>query len=515
MNAILKKRVPASKRDTNLGHSPRTRWRDSLAQGVMMWLKNVFNYFGGRASTLPQRGQFVKNTQSILAIGCMTMVLSNIVFGYEEYALNVPNPDATDLGVLYITNTSSDTTISPIYGSLYVKGTALFENEDLLDGGSLGPLETKRFTSADLSNIAGTWGGRAILKLACSASNCSPDVLKVMMTGRQIGGGPLVDLTPKVPEIREGEQGIFTILGIPPEEGEDAFSIRINNVSAGTITVKVDMYDGYGAVIGTRDYSIEPKDFVRLTHTDSENQWAKDLPGDWNDVNAWLQVVTDTPAGVTRVQYFMRDKTTGTLSNLSVGGQQDDIDASNPNNPDNPMDWVGQAHNQGVQFVLETVDIASVDSTVIRKSVAEYFQVDVESIPKYQDISSDELIKNLLGKSIISNTGAEFLRKLFGIIDTHGSKSLSGFLQEVKTLEALASRTIKGRELGMFYASASVARYSGKLWAESKVNVGEIVKADVGGFVSGYMEGGIWTGVKKGIAASVKELVQQLFKKLL
>jgi hypothetical protein len=246
-----------------------------------------------------------------------------------KYVLNVPHSNAADLGKLYITNTSSETTISPIYASMYVKGTPLIENEDLLEGDSLGPLETKLFTSADLEGFegfAGIWTGRALMKFGCSASDsgCSPDALKFMMTGRRkIGGGPLVDLTSEVPEIRDGEKGIFTLLGIPPEGSEDIPNIRINNIGAGSITVEVKIYDGYGAAIGAKEYSIGPKNYIRLTHTGGlQTQWIKDLLGEWDDVKAWMRIETDAPAGVTRVQYFMRDKTTGIISNLSVGGQQ-------------------------------------------------------------------------------------------------------------------------------------------------------------------------------------------------
>lgn len=238
---------------------------------------------------------------------------------YWKYALNVPNPDAKDLGVLYITN-SSEKTISPIYASMYVKGTPLFENKVLLD--SLGPLDTQRFTSADLKKIAGeSWSGRGLMKLGCSVSDsgCTPGVLKMMMTGRNKDGGPLVGLTPEAQEIRDGKNGIFTLLGIPPAGGDDIANIRINNISAGQITVDVKMYDGgtpTGTLIGTEQISIEPNSFVRLT--------VQDLPGNgsWNDEDAWLQIVTPAPAGVTRVQYLMRDKDTDIISNLSVGGGQ-------------------------------------------------------------------------------------------------------------------------------------------------------------------------------------------------
>ena len=192
----------------------------------------------------------------------------------------------------------------------------------------------------------------------------------------------------------------------------------------------------------------------------------------------------------------------------------DVVDASNP---DNPIDWVGQAHNQGVKFVLEQIQnlpSGEVDAVVIKKLVAEYFQLDAESIPEYRDISVDELIKNSLGKSIISDSGAKFLRKLFEIVDADDFQTLSQFLQEVKTLEADASRTLEEKELGIFYASASIARHSGKLWADSKqVKVDEVILADAMGFISGYEEGGIWIGVINAVAESAKELVRQLLKR--
>jgi hypothetical protein len=42
MSAILKKRVPATRRNTNLGLSSRTRWRERFARGLLMRPKNFF-----------------------------------------------------------------------------------------------------------------------------------------------------------------------------------------------------------------------------------------------------------------------------------------------------------------------------------------------------------------------------------------------------------------------------------------------------------------------------------------
>ncbi|MCK5521903.1 MAG: hypothetical protein KAI83_02100 [Thiomargarita sp.] len=282
--------------------------------------KELRKELGKEAKFIKDEAEFVKDYA--IAYDRMSKATKGKTSKLEPYwkiLLNVPNPTATDLGILYITNTSLDATISHIYGTMYSKGTLLVENKDLLKvGDSLKPLETMRFTSADLSNVVGqTWGGRALMKIGCSASDtgCSPDVLNVMMTGRKIGGGPLIDLTPEVPEKREDEKGIFTLLGIPPNGGEDVLNIRINNISTSSITVEIIMYNGYGKKnIGTKQISIEQNNFVRLTSTD--------LPGSWANESAWLQIVTNAPSGVTKVQYFMRDKTTGILSNLSVGGQQ-------------------------------------------------------------------------------------------------------------------------------------------------------------------------------------------------
>ncbi|MCK5522802.1 MAG: choice-of-anchor D domain-containing protein, partial [Thiomargarita sp.] len=42
MSTILKKRVPAIRRDTNLGFTPRKRWRERFARDILMRVKNVF-----------------------------------------------------------------------------------------------------------------------------------------------------------------------------------------------------------------------------------------------------------------------------------------------------------------------------------------------------------------------------------------------------------------------------------------------------------------------------------------
>ncbi len=200
----------------------------------------------------------------------------------------------------------------------------------------LAPTETIRLDSVALENIATTpWVGRAWMKIECN--NCPPDAIKVQMTGKRFSGDPLVDLTPEVPEIREvnpisgSEQGTFTLLGFPPTNSDEDANIRIINTDdSSQYSVEVTLYDGYSTTLCSNIHlaAIGPNNLVRKTNTDVETACSSPPPPPppplWTDKKAWLQIITDAPAGAIRVQYLVRDNANGTgvLSNLSVGGQQ-------------------------------------------------------------------------------------------------------------------------------------------------------------------------------------------------
>ncbi len=260
------------------------------------------------------------------------------------FVLNVPNSHPwTDDGVLHITNTGvSIIPLGALTGSMWLKntpsnasGTVVFTDEYLLNNDLLAT-ETIRLTPIDLENIAtaagysGTfpWGGRAWMEIKCN--NCPPDAIKVQMTGkRPVPGDPLVDLTPEVPEIREvdtgtgDELGTFTLLGIPPASSTETGIIRIYNTDNVSHDVWGTLYKGDGTALCSNVSlaTIGPKNVVMLRNADVKTACGSS----WTDKNAWLQIITKTPAGIIRVQYLVRDNPTtgpGVLSNISVGGQQ-------------------------------------------------------------------------------------------------------------------------------------------------------------------------------------------------
>ncbi len=245
------------------------------------------------------------------------------------FVLNVPNANATEIGVLNITNTGTATIpLGDLTGSMYdVAGTPVFTGADLLSA-DLAPTETIRLSSADLEAIAGSWAGRAWMEIECN--NCPPDAIKVQMTGKRSPGDPLVDLTPEVPEIREvgfepdDDEGTFTLLGFPPTSSTQEANVRVYNTDgSSSYDVWGTLYNGFGAVLCSDVplATIGPKNLVRVTNADVEIAC-----GSWTDKNAWLQITTKAPAGIIRVQYLVRDNVngpgTGVLSNISVGGQQ-------------------------------------------------------------------------------------------------------------------------------------------------------------------------------------------------
>jgi hypothetical protein len=253
------------------------------------------------------------------------------------FVLNVPNANATETGILHITNTGPVTIpVGALTASMYAKdptpsssGTPVFTSAVL--SADLAPTETIRLSSADLEAIGGEWGGRAWMEIECN--NCPPDAIKVQMTGKRSPGDPLVDLTPEVPEIREvdfdeldpdDDEGTFTLLGFPPTSSTQEANVRVYNTDgSSSYDVWGTLYNGFGAVLCSDVplATIGPKNLVRVTNADVEIAC-----GSWTDKNAWLQITTKAPAGIIRVQYLVRDNVngpgTGVLSNISVGGQQ-------------------------------------------------------------------------------------------------------------------------------------------------------------------------------------------------
>lgn len=169
------------------------------------------------------------------------------------------------------------------------------------------------------------------------------------------------------------------------------------------------------------------------------------------------------------------------------------IDTSNS---DNPMDWVGKAHNAGVRYIwnklkTETTKKSSKEDVLnkIHQLANEYFNVDLKDI-KY-DITYEEALKEAFAKEIVSNYGNKILLDFFNMMSKNQDASLLELHAAIKKFEASVLKmrnnsiptkenvsltdsnsiptkedvSLTDRDFRLIYSVSSVARYSAKLWA--------------------------------------------------
>jgi hypothetical protein len=154
------------------------------------------------------------------------------------------------------------------------------------------------------------------------------------------------------------------------------------------------------------------------------------------------------------------------------------IDTSNS---DNPMDWVGKAHNAGVRYIwnklkTETTKESSKEDIFnkIDELANEYFNTDVKDI-KY-DITYEEAVKEALTKNMISKNGSKILLEFFDLMSKNQNASLLELHAVIKEFEASVLKmenpistkeniSLTDKDFRVIYSVSSVARYSAKLWA--------------------------------------------------
>ncbi len=179
------------------------------------------------------------------------------------------------------------------------------------------------------------------------------------------------------------------------------------------------------------------------------------------------------------------------------------------------VNWIGKAHNVGVEYVfthLSADDLVNPDQLeqVVAKLAEEYIKL--SGVP---DVVPAEITKE----------GRVLLDRLFTLIDEE--PPLAEFQRQLAELEAETYESVNAEEATAIAGAISVARYSGELWtpitegglsgwrylpgqegndeqAEEKIDWGDVVKADVKGFLSSFFS------IKKAIIASVIELIMQI-----
>lgn len=138
----------------------------------------------------------------------------------------------------------------------------------------------------------------------------------------------------------------------------------------------------------------------------------------------------------------------------------------------NPMEWVGEAHNAGVRWVIKnhTWDPKEAHEqalTKIEKLTGQYFGAvgfvsrDRRLLERHPDTKS--MIEVLEKKGTLTTKGAQTVSKLFVTIQK--KIPLRTLLAEIEQEEHAAVGNLAGHDLIFFQVLATIARHSAKLWA--------------------------------------------------
>jgi hypothetical protein len=137
-------------------------------------------------------------------------------------------------------------------------------------------------------------------------------------------------------------------------------------------------------------------------------------------------------------------------------------------NPNNPLDWIGEIHNQGVHYALSRIQEMPADkvnetllNNLVKGSVNDSSDMKISASP----IQKDELVKTLLESKQISGDGAKIVTELLNLIES--SRDISKLQRAITKLESKASTLLSEKELSMFYGASSIARHSAALWSSN------------------------------------------------
>lgn len=192
------------------------------------------------------------------------------------------------------------------------------------------------------------------------------------------------------------------------------------------------------------------------------------------------------------------------------------------------MEWMGEAHNDGVRYVLGKLKIdrkKKVDQATIKKLATEYFGAVGITCKRaafrfQRHPDTGEIVKLMQKKGIVTNEGAKVISALLTTIQK--KLPLSKLLVEIERQEHTAASKLHDRELLFFQGIAAVARHSAKLWASvseggedfghvgthgmamKPINWGEVCYADVAGFLLG--------GPIGAVGFSVLDIIVQLLE---
>lgn len=177
-----------------------------------------------------------------------------------------------------------------------------------------------------------------------------------------------------------------------------------------------------------------------------------------------------------------------------------------PSNPSNEVDFVGQLHNQALDFIISNKNSLGATPNLWRLNMQRLTAEFVCANQVQIDLMTSMMVPGTLPDDC-SMTSAEvgILDQLYSLQDAATSMGITNFINAVKQLEAVAlAQPMSSREKVNLMGAFSVARYSGAYWyAESQkaasawgsppfnppapfaTDWGGVGKADLGGAIGG------------------------------
>lgn len=172
---------------------------------------------------------------------------------------------------------------------------------------------------------------------------------------------------------------------------------------------------------------------------------------------------------------------TGVRVTTASGSNQRYTDPGNIANPDNPMDYVGRIHNEGLDYVLDHRADWHCDPNLMEQKGCElsaqfyanssYGQGPASYPSVLAQISSNVDMYQAIGiDGVIENVGSaglkEYLNEMVDLIEAYNdSTQIDTLIASIKQIEQdVNASSLSPDDKAMFNGAASIARYSSSYW---------------------------------------------------
>lgn len=197
-------------------------------------------------------------------------------------------------------------------------------------------------------------------------------------------------------------------------------------------------------------------------------------------------------------------------------------------NPDNPFDYVGQKHNEGLDLLKQEKTRRGLDMAEDFQLLAKHGFGSGNHKPYVADfavlIAADDPIKNILDKyrlqGLVSEKHYSAMMQLGEIVKTKGYST--ELTVAVKTFEAsIPQLNLTAKETEILYQACAIARYSNAYWMADRKNesverrpwrILSIIAGDIaGGWIAAEAGGSVEEVI--GAASAASELVDELWER--